>query len=640
MMDFADIYGLFFKSGEVTEIRILGLFGNGPWGGYAKGTVSGYFNNTDKFSDCVKQIESLQQATGVYFTLNPVDPALLARANNRLIVPKTATTDNQIICHRWLLIDSDPIRPGGISATEGELETALEFSCRIADYLTEYGFPQPITANSGNGGHLLYLLSDLSNLPEVSELKNKALKALAATFNTVQTTVDEKVFNAARIVKLYGTYARKGDSTDDRPHRMSQIESIPKPLVSVTLEQLKWLSSQFKKETASNSLCTTKPSNNGNLGALDVESYLTHYGVEVIKNKNDRTGYIYGLRHCIFNPEHAGNEAAIIQKPDGMLTYQCFHSTCQGRTWTEARQIISGNDKLVSFCAGSNPVEKTNLIKAQGKGLIIPSSGSIKDITTDLRKTIALNQCRGKIGEKTGFKFLDTAIHGFLKPLFYVVGAYTSAGKTAFMVQLVCNALEINHDLRIAIFSTEMTRDSVLLRLISNRTETGSLSILEGRLGKYSQDKVDQALKYFDDTQLRIFDDLYSVSEIRNACHVIGPLDIVFVDFIQNLRAEGKIYDRMSVIPVELQKMAKEINACIIGLSQVSNEAVKNDSPLIGFKGAGEIAAACDLGIWLERDKKDGFILQGIIRKNRHGPLLRTRLNFSNNFTRILENEQ
>jgi hypothetical protein len=340
-------FARFFKKGEATEIRALGLTGKGPWEGWAKGTVSGYFNDPDKFAKVANALDSLKRATGIYFTLNPVDPALLARANNRLIVPKAATSDEQIVCHRWFLIDTDPERPSGISATDSELKKAITCRNEIADFLSANDFPEPMKAHSGNGGHLLYRLTDLSDTLEIAELKRQALKALNYKFGGNGVEVDQKVFNASRITKLYGTWARKGDSTDDRPHRRSYLEAIPDPITPVTLEQLEWLASLAQKDEAGHT-----QSQSGNGRKLNVEAYLSHYGVEISKIKSDGSRTIYGLRYCVFDRSHTSNESAVIQMSDGKLLYQCFHSSCQGRTWAEARERISSKDSLAQFCNG------------------------------------------------------------------------------------------------------------------------------------------------------------------------------------------------------------------------------------------------------------------------------------------------
>ena len=67
-----------------------------------------------------------QHATGIYITQNPVDPDLLARANNRLQrKPKHTTTDADIIRLAHLTLDFDPVRKSGISSTDAELAAAL-----------------------------------------------------------------------------------------------------------------------------------------------------------------------------------------------------------------------------------------------------------------------------------------------------------------------------------------------------------------------------------------------------------------------------------------------------------------------------------------------------------------------------------
>ena len=94
------------------------------------GTVSGYFDNAD---DCLNELEKLTTAKGIYFTLNPVNAALLARRANRLdYAEKNATTNDQhILQRRWLLLDVDAQRPSGISASDSEKEAAHKKAPRV-----------------------------------------------------------------------------------------------------------------------------------------------------------------------------------------------------------------------------------------------------------------------------------------------------------------------------------------------------------------------------------------------------------------------------------------------------------------------------------------------------------------------------
>ena len=84
-----------------------------------------------------------------------------------------------------------------------------------------------MVADSGNGAHLLYRVDEPA---EDNGLFSKCLQSLDEIFSDDVVDIDTTVHNPARIFKLYGTWACKGDSTEDRPHRISKILSQPKEL--------------------------------------------------------------------------------------------------------------------------------------------------------------------------------------------------------------------------------------------------------------------------------------------------------------------------------------------------------------------------------------------------------------------------
>jgi hypothetical protein len=234
----ADTYTVFFKPGEVVEIRAYGLKGrNKAWDGFAggPGIVFGYFDNHEAFG---KAADALEEAKGhgIYFTLNPVLPDLLARAANRLKAAdgKTpSTSDKEIRVIRWLPVDLDPIRPSGISSSDAELAEAIALRRQIESWMSDVlGWDPEVRAMSGNGAHLVYRLPDelpLANRenpsddPSVKRIR-QALAAINSHCENKAVDIDMKVFNPSRIWKLYGTTGRKGDSTPTRPHRKSYIE--------------------------------------------------------------------------------------------------------------------------------------------------------------------------------------------------------------------------------------------------------------------------------------------------------------------------------------------------------------------------------------------------------------------------------
>ena len=179
--------------GDIHELRI-------PNAG-REGTISGYFDSPEKMTAAVLKMDG--KYAGVYITLNPCKPELLARICNRFIpYAKLTTSDHDILCRQWLLIDCDPKRPGGISSTDAEHGRAITTACSIWDSLRGEGWPDPVVADSG----------------------------IANLYATDDFGVDLTVFNAARITKAYGTLTRKGDSTAERPHRRSRLLEIPSAL--------------------------------------------------------------------------------------------------------------------------------------------------------------------------------------------------------------------------------------------------------------------------------------------------------------------------------------------------------------------------------------------------------------------------
>lgn len=223
-----NVYELFFVPGEVCEIRAIGVRGsNRGWEGRVgpAGIVSGYFDNAEDFGRCAAILDEAG-AKGVYFTINPVNPALIARSSNRLKVPKSTTQDTDTACIRWLPIDLDPKRPSDISASDEEVALAKEMAKNIAAWMeTDLGWPRAIRGFSGNGYHLMYRLNDLPNNQETHSLIVSAISAIAANFQQDTVDIDLKVVNPSRIWKLYGTTGRKGDSIPTRPHRKSYLFS-------------------------------------------------------------------------------------------------------------------------------------------------------------------------------------------------------------------------------------------------------------------------------------------------------------------------------------------------------------------------------------------------------------------------------
>jgi hypothetical protein len=295
--------------------------------------VSGYFDNPNKL---VAAADSISQAKGIYITLNPVNPALLAHAANRLRSAQRdlSTSDDHILRRRWLPIDCDPVRPSGISATDTEHDVAIIRSREICEALHLLGWPEPIMADSGNGGHLLYLV-DLPNDDPSKDLFEQVLQALAFRFNDETVVVDQTNFNAGRTWKLYGTMACKGDNTPNRPHRLSHLLRVPEVLIPVPIELLREMAQSLPVPEEASQAGTR-----GNRQPFDLERWIVEHGLDVSGPHPWQKGRKWIFTECPWNADHRDRAAYIAERSSGAIAAGCLHNGCSGKEWHDLRALV------------------------------------------------------------------------------------------------------------------------------------------------------------------------------------------------------------------------------------------------------------------------------------------------------------
>jgi len=307
-------------------------------------THSGYFDDYESLARAVEALDADPSVAGIYVTLNTVNPALLARRANRIkmrLSRKDATTaDVDIIRRRWFPVDIDPTRPSGVSSTDEEHTAALAAAERIAAYLTEQGFPDPVRADSGNGAHLLYRV-DLPNDEAATEVVKGALATLDALFSNEAVTVDTANHNAARIWKLYGTFSRKGDNTPERPHRRAKVLAAPAEIGIVPLERLQHLAALLPREEPPG-----RKKTNGNGPGIDLAAWLLDHGIAVRSTRPYQGGTLYALAECPFSSAHRDGAFAI-QFANGAIFAGCHHASCGGgaQRWPELRERYEPREK-------------------------------------------------------------------------------------------------------------------------------------------------------------------------------------------------------------------------------------------------------------------------------------------------------
>ncbi len=322
-----------FAPGQVFEIRILEAATDISKPYPYTCTLTGYFDNSD---DILRAITPIRKALGFYITLQECHPHLIARAYNKLVKPQkdSSTPDNLILRYRWLPIDLDPSRISKISSTDEQHELAFKHALTIKQELASRGWSDPLEADSGNGAHLLYRI-DLENTPDNANLLKRTLEGLKTQFDIPEMDFDLTVYNPARIWKLYGTLACKGDDTPKWPHRMSRLLSIPEQIQTVNLTQLQKIAIPVQEPV------TTVASNGHSKAATNMdtltwlETWISDHQVDVDDRLSYQGGYKWMLAECPFC--HESDHCAIITLTSNGIGFNCSHNRCEGKHWQDLR---------------------------------------------------------------------------------------------------------------------------------------------------------------------------------------------------------------------------------------------------------------------------------------------------------------
>lgn len=341
-----------FRPGDVFEIRAL----DAQTTSYSRPhTVSGYFDY-EHIDHAVSLIEKdIRFARGIYYTPNPVEPALLARAANRfrdMGQRDPSTADKDIPRRRWLLIDCDAIRPSGISSSDAEHQAAADKAAEIRDGLASMGFPAPVEIDSGNGAQLMYSV-DLPGGIEDTICKG-ILQSLQAC-NSAAVDIDETVFNASRIWRMPGSANCKGDPIPDRPHRRAQIIRFPEDLRQVPIELLKQVAGiQDEKpfdpaeyQARANGGASSKLSGinyaavetPAETESFEIEKWIAQYCPEAEGPEPWQDGRKWIFPVCPFNSDHANRSAIITEQASGAIGFVCHHNGCKGNDWRKLREL-------------------------------------------------------------------------------------------------------------------------------------------------------------------------------------------------------------------------------------------------------------------------------------------------------------
>lgn len=331
----------FREPGDVVEVWYKRIGSSG----YEQKDVA-YYNDFEKLANDVDMIRVDKSIPAIYMGINPMSTDLLGRANNRILHKSlTRSTKKDVVKRTHFFVDIDPKRKSGKSATNKDHEQSIIKTQKISDYMVAMGWPEALIADSGNGGHAVWRC-DLENTLESEMLIDDVLKYLTLKHECFENdNLEVQGFSDAnRLIKLYGTEARKGDEVLELEefHRHSKILNVPDEWGIVSLDQLEAVSALYRSEIAELQYKTdtkprqteTKQPKNGKM--FDVVVWCEKYEIKIngIIEGPDKT--IYKV-DCPFNPEH--KDASIVQMNGGTLGFNCFHDSCNNKHWADYREF-------------------------------------------------------------------------------------------------------------------------------------------------------------------------------------------------------------------------------------------------------------------------------------------------------------
>jgi replicative DNA helicase len=263
----------------------------------------------------------------------------------------------------------------------------------------------------------------------------------------------------------------------------------------------------------------------------------------------------------------------------------------------------------------------------------------------------------------SGFVGVDEFLGGFQRSDLVIVAGRPSMGKTSFALNVARNAA-VSHNACIAMFSLEMSRESLVERLLASEASINPKKI---RLGSKSQTPEDEkrimdatgilseAPIYIDDSpQMRI-------AEMRSKAkrlHFEHELNLIIVDHLGLIQGDGRNENRVqeiSYITRQLKVLARELNVPVIAVSQLSRAAewrASHKPQLSDLRDSGSIEQDADVVLFIYRDEyyyrteEDWFkehpdeqypkgIAEIIVAKHRNGPTGEVKLKFIHELTKF-----
>jgi replicative DNA helicase len=326
------------------------------------------------------------------------------------------------------------------------------------------------------------------------------------------------------------------------------------------------------------------------------------------------------------------------------------------------RRLINASSNVMSRALDASEDPELLIDDAQKQIFEIASEKTqsgffgVKEIVKSSFGTIDVLFDRGQrvTGVETGFTDLDSKTSGLQPGDLIVIAARPSMGKTALAMNIAAYAA--THGKVVGMFSLEMSKESLLIRLLCSEARVDSHKLRTGFSSREDWGKMSNALGRLAEAPLFIEDTpSLSVLQMRAKARQLKSergLDLLVIDYLQLATGHGRFENRtqeVSYISRGLKAIAKELHIPVVALSQLSRAPEQHgggEPQLHHLRESGSIEQDADVVIFIHRDKRQvpegeefdpdaGFESKLIIGKQRNGPTGNVNVVFQRRFVRF-----
>ncbi|MBQ8653530.1 MAG: replicative DNA helicase [Clostridia bacterium] len=309
------------------------------------------------------------------------------------------------------------------------------------------------------------------------------------------------------------------------------------------------------------------------------------------------------------------------------------------------RKLIQASQEITQECYSQvNPLQDTlnHAEKAIFDIVMNRASGDtlvhVKEVLYNTYANIEeLAKLKGRVsGVPTGFTALDNMLTGLHGGELIILGARPSMGKTSLAMNIAGHAC-LNAGKSVAVFSLEMPREQIALRLLCSDARVDMQKVRQGRLDSDDWMRLAKSIGPMANSRLYI-DDTAGITptQLRSRCRRLmmdKGLDLIVLDYLGLMHADGKVENRqleVSEISRSLTAIALELKVPLLACAQLSRASTTRDNKrpaLSDLRDSGSIEQDADVVMFIHREGyydpecEEKNVGEIIVQKQRNGPL-------------------